>query len=261
MQANQGRIIGFVEGRTTFSVASDAYAANRPQYPAELFAWIASQCGSHERAWDCATGNGQAALALAHYFGHVDATDLSKEQIEHGFPAPNISYSVQPAEETNFPAATFDLVAVAQALHWFDFDRFWQEVRRTATPSAFFCAWGYSWFECDEELQAVLFLPLLEILGPHWASENGIIWRGYQSEEIRFPFSRVEPPPFAIELNWDIESCVRHIRTWSAYKRAIARPEIAQPIARIETGAVAHFRSAGAFSLRAPLSIAAGWVS
>lgn len=133
---------GPMEGRKTFSVASAAYASGRPLYPTELFTWIASNCESHRKAWDCATGNGQAALGLAPHFECVEATDISAEQIEHCFPAPNISYSVQPAEQTMFPTSNFDLVAVAQALHWFDFERFWPEVWRTAKPNAFFCAWG-----------------------------------------------------------------------------------------------------------------------
>jgi SAM-dependent methyltransferase len=247
-----------MEGRKTFSSRSDAYASSRPQYPAELFAWIESQCQRHEAAWDCATGNGQAALGLAPHFDSVEATDISAEQLAHGFPASNVSYSRQPAEETTFPAANFDLVAVAQALHWFDLKPFWAEVRRTAKPGAFFCAWGYAWFECDPDLEALFFTRVRQILEPCWASQNGLLWRGYRSKEILFPFDRVEAPSFAIELNWDIDAIVRHVRTWSAYKRATADPTRAQLIARIEDEAVALFGSSGARSLKAPLVIAAG---
>src|SRR4029450_7511658 len=100
-----------MEGRETFSVGSDAYASGRPRYPTELFAWMASECEKHERAWDCATGNGQAAIGLAPHFDRREATDAGAEQIAHAFPIPNICYSVQPAEKTAFPAASFDLVA------------------------------------------------------------------------------------------------------------------------------------------------------
>lgn len=250
-----------MDGRETFSVASDAYASSRPQYPAELFAWIASECECRDAAWDCATGNGQAAVGLALHFERVEATDISAEQIGVGFPAANISYSVQAAEETTFPAACFDLVAVAQALHWFDFERFWEEVRRTAKPHALFCAWGYSWFESSEELETSLFTPMREILEPYWASENTIIWRGYRPEDIRCPFERINAPSFAIELNWDIHAVLRHLRTWSAYKRAAASLKGAEAIARVEGEALRRFQSAGAFSLRAPLSIVAARVS
>ena len=164
-----------MEGGRIFSVQSDDYASSRPHYPAELFAWIAAQCMAWEAAWDCATGNGQAALGLAQHFDWVEATDFSPEQIEHAFAADNVCYSVQPAEQTDFPSASFDLVTVAQALPWFDFDAFWPEVRRTAKPTAFFCAWGYAWFDCDSELDAALFTPVLRILEPFWAGENAIM--------------------------------------------------------------------------------------
>lgn len=249
-----------MEGSKTFSVASSAYARSRPQYPHELFAWLACQCLVRERAWDCATGNGQAALVLANYFAAVEATDISPQQIEHGFSAPNICYSVQPAEETTFPDASFDLVAVAQALHWFDLKRFWGEVRRTAKPGAFFCAWGYAWFECDPELEASLFSPIRNILEPYWASENRILWRGYKSQEIDFPFSRVEAPSFTIDVRWDIHKILDHVQTWSAYKRAKADAEAAQSIALIEEDAAKRFDSSGEILLSAPLYLAAGRV-
>lgn len=261
MQSRGGKYAGFVEGRETFAVAPDAYASSRPQYPADLFAWIATQCECRETAWDCATGNGQAAVGLAPYFERVEATDISAEQIGLGFPAANVSYSVQAAEETTFPAASFGLVAVAQALHWFDFGRFWPEVRRTAKPNAFFCAWGYAWFECSQDLESSLFAPMREVLEPYWATESAIIWRGYRTEDIQFPFRRVETPSFAIELDWDIRAIIRHVQTWSAYKRAVTSLEHAHVIARIESDALARFKSSGAFSLRTPLFIMAGRVA
>lgn len=249
-----------MEGRKTFSVASNAYARSRPQYPRELFAWLACECVVRDRAWDCATGNGQAALGLASYFASVEATDISPQQIEHGFSTPNISYSVQSAEETTFPEGSFDLVAAAQALHWFDLKRFWAEVWRTSKPGAFFCAWGYAWFECDPELKVSLFSRGRNILEPYWASENHILWRGYRSKEIVFPFRRIEAPSFKIDVRWDINEILDHVRSWSAYKRAIADAEAAQSLARIEEDAAERFKSSGRIPLTAPLYIVAGRV-
>jgi methylase of polypeptide subunit release factors len=66
-----------------FSRHAADYAKFRPRYPNELFAYLASISPSHERAWDCATGNGQAAGALAAKFHSVIATDGSAKQIEN----------------------------------------------------------------------------------------------------------------------------------------------------------------------------------
>lgn len=249
-----------MEGRETFSVSSETYARSRPQYPAELFEWLASQCVGHTAAWDCATGNGQAALGLANYFDRVEATDISFEQVKNRFHAPRVYYSVQPAEDTTFPAASFDLVAVAQALHWFDFERFWPEVRRTSRRDGFFCAWGYAWFKCGPALEAALFTPIRELLSPYWAHENGILWRGYDSEEVRFPFPQVEAPSFSIELKWDIETIVRYVGTWSAYKLASSDPCVARSLATIAQNATALFRSKP-LPLTIPLSVIAGRIS
>ena len=246
------------DARSSFSIASAAYAHYRPHYPPELFAWIASACSDHRAAWDCATGNGQAAVALAAYFDAVEATDISPAQVAQDFHAPNVRYTAQPAERTDFGDGAFDLVAVAQALHWFDFAGFWPEVRRVARAGAFFCAWGYSWFRSDPELHERFMDPLLEQLGPHWAPENGLLWRGYPSEEIGFPFERVEAPRFSIRLSWDIAAIAAYIRTWSAYKRALADPETAASIGQLEGDALQRFAERGAFSLDMPLAVVGG---
>ena len=40
-------------------------------------------------------------------------------------------YAVSAAEKTLFGDNSFDLVTVAQAIHWFDFKAFYSEVKRT----------------------------------------------------------------------------------------------------------------------------------
>ena len=249
-----------MDPRNVFSTASDAYAAGRPHYPPELFSWIAAQCLEHRAAWDCATGNGQAAIGLAPHFELVQATDISTEQIGDAFEAANIVYSAQPAERTDFNSGSFDLVAVGQALHWFDYESFWPEVRRVAKPGAFFCAWGYAWTEGPRDLHEALFDPLLALLEPFWASNNSILWRGYRSDEIGFPFERVEAPAFAIELDWSIEELFGYIRTWSAWKRSRSDEKLVAATERIEAEALECFASRK-MHLNMPLAVAAGRIA
>lgn len=243
-----------------FSTASDAYAAGRPHYPPELFGWIAGQCLDRRSAWDCATGNGQAAIGLAAHFELVQATDFSAQQIGEAFAAPNIVYSVQPAERTDFEAGSFDLVAVAQALHWFDYERFWPEVRRVAKPGAFFCAWGYAWIQGPAELHEALLDPLLALLEPYWAANNGILWRGYRSEEICFPLERLEVPAFATEVDWSIVELLGYVRTWSARIRSRSDEQVVASTARLEAEALRSF-AGGSMLLKMPLAVAAGRIS
>ena len=103
-----------------FSGHSADYSEFRPTYPDALFAGLAHACAATELAWDCATGSGQAAVGLSHYFDKVIATDASANQVAQAEAAPGVEYRVSRAEQTDFAAASFDLISVAQALHWFD---------------------------------------------------------------------------------------------------------------------------------------------
>jgi ubiquinone/menaquinone biosynthesis C-methylase UbiE len=107
-----------------FSAGAASYTRYRPTYPTALFAWLAGLTDRHELAWDCGCGNGQAALGLVPFYRSVVATDPSRQQIDNATPHERISYGVATAEESGLSAASVDLTVVAQALHWFAFDRF-----------------------------------------------------------------------------------------------------------------------------------------
>lgn len=206
----------------TFAENSGAYALARPRYPKELFEWVAAQAPARERVWDCATGNGQAAIGLAAHFQDVEATDIAPGQVEHGVAHPRIRYSSGPAERSGFAPASFDAVAVAQALHWFDLPHFWGEVRRVARPGGLFCAWGYAWFRYGTEVEAALVDPVKALVEPYWAANNRILWNGYSDADIGFPFQRIAAPPFALALDTTAAGIAAYVRTWSAFKRAAA---------------------------------------
>src|SRR6266498_4916115 len=110
-----------------FSKHSQLYAQHRPQYPEEIYAYLASIAPGNSLAWDCGTGNGQAAIGLAKYFDKVYATDASAEQILRAYPYAKVDYSVEPAEHVSLGASSTDLVTVAVAIHWFNFDEFYRE--------------------------------------------------------------------------------------------------------------------------------------
>jgi ubiquinone/menaquinone biosynthesis C-methylase UbiE len=117
-----------------FSGQSAQYVLYRPRYPKELYNFLLSHTPARKAAWDCGTGNGQVAVELSHAFEHIWATDISANQLKQAPSLAHITYLQTRAEQTPFPADTFDLITVAQAIHWFDFDKFYQEVYRTANP-------------------------------------------------------------------------------------------------------------------------------
>src|SRR6266567_773788 len=113
-----------------FSSQAADYAKFRPTYPQELFDYLGSIAPTRKLAWDCGTGNGQAAVGLASLFDRVIATDASEKQIANAQSHKIVEYRVAPAENSGIGSGTIDLIMVAQALHWFDLDRFYAAARR-----------------------------------------------------------------------------------------------------------------------------------
>ena len=137
-------VLGVAWTRRTVSPTTPISTRRTAQtYPDSLFAFLASLVPAHDLAWDCATGNGQAALGLTPHFRKIIATDASPRQIAQAHPHPKVTYLVAPAERTPLPDGLVDLVTVATAFHWLDFPRFYAEVRRVAKPDGILAAWGY----------------------------------------------------------------------------------------------------------------------
>lgn len=203
-----------------FSDKAQLYAMARPRYPTALFSCIANLAPGRTCAWDCGTGNGQAAVSLAGHFETVFASDPSEEQVANAVPAANVHYSVQKAEATTFPRQSFDAVCVAQALHWFSVEEFFSEVRRVAKPEAIFCAWGYDWLRIGPDFDREFQTSVLDVIAPFWAPQNRILWRGYA--DVPFPFERLSIPPMQIESRWNFFQLMAYVRTWSAVRRCEA---------------------------------------
>src|SRR5688572_26866780 len=121
-----------------------AYAAYRPHYPVALFDWLAEVAPARGLAWDCAAGSGQATRDLAQRFDRVVATDASRAQLRSLHGASGVRIWSAAAEHSGIRAARVDLVAVAQALHWFDLRAFYAEARRVLRPRGVVAAWTYA---------------------------------------------------------------------------------------------------------------------
>ena len=192
------------------------YASARPTYPIEIYEYLTSLCNEQNKVWDCATGTGQAALALSQYFKQVFATDISAQQVQAANQAENIEYSIAPAEESGFADESFDLVTVAQALHWFDYASFWPEVDRVLKPNGVFVAWGYDWTKINFDIDLQLNKNLFELLSKYWNPKAKILWGGYEPGNVNFPYDLVQTPTFSIKLNWNFEQLFQYFLSWSA---------------------------------------------
>jgi SAM-dependent methyltransferase len=205
--------------KDNFSVQSDQYAKYRPTYPADFFAYLDSLVPVKDCAWDCGTGNGQVAFQLASTYRQVFATDISQSQIDHAIQANNIAYSVQPAEKTHFDDHIFDIIVVAQAIHWFNFEQFYAEVRRTAKPNALICALGYGRIVVSEPINHLITTFYTQVIGPYWDRERRYIDENYQT--IPFPFREIKAPSFVNSFQWTLEHLIGYLNTWSAVKHFI----------------------------------------
>jgi len=202
-----------------FSNRAEDYAQYRPTYPGDLFDYLASIAPATERAWDCGTGNGQAALALAARFRQVIATDASAEQIENAFAHERIDYRVEPAEETTIEAKSVDLVTVGTAVHWFDFNAFYDEVRRVGKPGAILAVWTYFFPIIDRGVDQWLERYYRETLDGYWPERIRHLETHYRM--LPFPFAEIESPAFHMEAEWDLHDLAGFIASWSATQKYV----------------------------------------
>jgi len=205
------------EFRDYFSDEAAGYAAWRPGYPTALFAWLATLPGGTRLAWDAGTGNGQAARGLAKYFDRVLATDASANQLRQAASHPKVEYRCAVAVDSGLPAASADLVTVAQALHWFDRPAFFEEVARVLAPEGAVAVWCYGLPRITAPVDSVIEHLYKERLGRWWDLDRRLVEDGYRT--IAFPFRELEGPTFTMEASWTLAHLAGFLRSWSAVRR------------------------------------------
>ena len=222
-----------------FSTQSKSYKLYRPEYPAALFNFLTGSLPADPFIWDCATGSGQAAVALQrHAAGTVVASDQSRAQLGNAPRENSVHYVQALAEAMPLADHTVDLVTIAQALHWFDFERFYAEVRRVLKPNGRIAAWTYSFLsvspQLGPEIDAAVRWFYTDAIGPYWPSERRWVDDHYRS--IPFPFTDLDTPSFSIKVDWDLSAILGYIGSWSAvqrYKDAEGVDPVAQLAARM----------------------------
>ena len=203
-----------------FSKQSDLYARYRPTYPKELYDHILSFVKEKNTAWDCATGNGQAAVVLADHFKKVIATDISASQIEKAILKENIEYLVCPAESTPFEENTFDLVTVAQAYHWINWKEFKKEVVRVSKPGAIIAIWVYFRnMPGDKKVDDAIFSFYENVTRPYWDEARKYVEEKYST--VEFDYELLPVKDFETTLNWQREDMIGYISSWSAIQKYI----------------------------------------
>lgn len=200
-----------------FSEQAREYAQYRPQYPRELFDYLASIASGRQLAWDCGTGNGQAARELTSRFERVVATDASPEQIAQAPAHERLEYRVARAEEVDLEAGSVDLVTVAMAVHWFDLEPFYQAVRQVVKPNGVLAIWMYHLPVIDPAVDLILTHYYENVLAGYWPERFHYLDEHYRS--LPFPFDELKPPEFEIQVEWELDRLAGFLDSWSGTRR------------------------------------------
>ena len=217
-----------------FSEGSALYQQARPDYSAEVVDAVLQHVLICEQAWDCGAGSGQFTQRLAPYFQQVLATDLSAEQLAQAPVLDNVRYEKASAEHCPLADHSVDLITVAQAIHWFDFDAFYAEVRRVLKPEGILAIVGYGLIQAkDPELNRLIGELYFGTLKGYWDAERHYVDEEYRS--IPFPFQEYDVPKLTLDYAWSSAQILNYLSTWSGLKHYQKQHPDLDPLADLTT--------------------------
>lgn len=202
-----------------FSKQSKTYAKYRPHYPDELFEFLAKISPSRNSALDIATGTGQAAFGLISLFNRVYASDASMSQLLNVPEKKKIYFFSSTAEKMPIIENTIDLIICAQAIHWFNWEQFYNECKRILKKNGIIAIIGYGLPIINEQVDEIINDYYTNIVGQFWPKERVHIENEYS--EIPFPFECVDSPDYKFDLNWKLKNVIGFLNSWSATQNFI----------------------------------------
>jgi SAM-dependent methyltransferase len=159
---------------------------------------------------------------LAEHFDEVKATDASDSQIKHAIPHAKVRYLVAAAESNPFIADnSIELITVASAIHWFNFDNFFSEAQRVLAKDGLIAAWVFHSTDGNSEFDSLIRNFQHDTVGAYFPEETRQwIWTDYKS--IPFPFQEIAAPEFLLPIEWTASDTLGYLSTWSSVQRYTA---------------------------------------
>lgn len=242
-----------------FSAQAGVYAKYRPAYPQALFDYLLEFVRNRDCAWDCATGNGQAARVLADFFQRVEATDSSEAQLQKAVQRPNIHYQISPAEQTPFPDNSFDLITVATAYHWLNWKAFHDEAMRVGKPEAVIAVWAYNIVQCeDEAINRIMHWFYYEVMYSFWDKERRHVEQSYKT--VDFDFTPLPAKDFFIDCRWTKEELLGYISSWSSVQHYKDQRQ-ESPLPVLENALIHQWTGSETKAFRFPLFLKLGRIT
>ena len=127
---------------------------------------------------------------------HILGLDANDKQLSFAKHILNVEYLQADAHATGLPDSCADLLTVAQALHWFDLPRFYQEAARVLKPSGALAAWTYDMCSlkgCDAAAAASSLLRAFYSgsgegqMGPYWSQRRALVDARYAGGSVLLP--------------------------------------------------------------------------
>jgi SAM-dependent methyltransferase len=197
-----------------FSGVAAEYAANRPEWPPELADALAERAPGRTLAWEAGCGSGQLSVLLGDRFERVLASDASGEQLAMARLHPRVEYRLARAEDgSGLAAGSVDLCVAAQAVHWFDLDPYYAEVRRVARPGALIALLTYGMAAMEAQV-APARDALLAAVMPYWPANRAAVDELYR--DLPLPFVEEPLPPIVMTARWSAERYLGYAGTWSS---------------------------------------------
>jgi len=221
------------------------YALYRPDYPQNLynvvFDYTRKTRPEFERALDVGCGTGQVTSKLCAVFKQVVGTDISTKQLEAAHKAGNIEYITCSAENITQSSNTFDLITVAQALHWFKLEQFYAEVKRLLKPGGVLAVWVYGLVEVEnKEANDIIKKLHWETVGNYWDFDRKWLCDLYPN--FHMPLKDFESHKLSIDKSMTLADFVRYIDTWSALK-TYREKHTDDPLIQLEKDLLAAYRA------------------